>query len=359
VTTHLDRNNHVRLQAHRSLADPRRDSRCDHFLTTSSTGELAPAVGYQAEGIVFHAPNAQPGTCPVFRWYQEWDNDHFYTADPNGEGAPGSFASEGIAFHVFSDARARPNLVAVHRCYHVNTREHLCTTNPDEARLPEWSYQRVIGYVFNEAVADSQPVYRWYQTRHVLKHNFPLGDSYFIESAAGATSEDLRSAGMAERDRNPPSRFVIGLLPTGAQSAGAPNFDLRVARRIVIEAFGGQRRFPLTQAIVEGTQGQTVTVFVPGVTQSCLLEALANENGLMIFFKPFFDQPTVVSAEQLQASLLEIIDTVRDNGHWFTPGIDALDEEEGIGYGLRGLQGRHVPPGHWSSGGREGDCIQQ
>jgi hypothetical protein len=72
----------------------------DHFYTLDFRGELAPSNRYQREGITGYVYSTQqPGTVPIFRWYNPKSGDHFYTADPNGELARSTYRYEGIGWY--------------------------------------------------------------------------------------------------------------------------------------------------------------------------------------------------------------------------------------------------------------------
>ncbi|EON65126.1 hypothetical protein W97_04363 [Coniosporium apollinis CBS 100218] len=76
----------------------------DHFYCLDFRGEIAPANGYEREGITGYVYAAQqPGTVPIFRCYNPANGDHFCTADPSGELAPRSYTYERIGWYIFKD----------------------------------------------------------------------------------------------------------------------------------------------------------------------------------------------------------------------------------------------------------------
>jgi hypothetical protein len=66
----------------------------DHFYTTNGgeIGVVTPGAsgqfGYVCEGVLgYISPVSMPGTIPVYRYYKEASNDHFYTSNASEIGA--------------------------------------------------------------------------------------------------------------------------------------------------------------------------------------------------------------------------------------------------------------------------------
>ncbi|KAJ9647322.1 hypothetical protein H2199_002309 [Coniosporium tulheliwenetii] len=127
----------------------------DHFYCLDFRGEIAPANGYEREGITGYVYAAQqPGTVPIFRWYNPANGDHFYTADPSGELAPQSYTYEGIGWYMFKDRNV--NSVPLYRWYNPNNGDHFYTTDATGELAPQSGYR-------SEGIT-GVPLYRWYNS---------------------------------------------------------------------------------------------------------------------------------------------------------------------------------------------------
>ncbi|PWI64379.1 hypothetical protein PCL_10517 [Purpureocillium lilacinum] len=136
----------------------------DHFYCLDFRGELAPG-NYEREGITGYVYNSQqPGTIPIFRWYNKRNGDHFYTADPNGELAPQSYNYEGVGWYMFKDRAV--NSVPLYRWYNPTNGDHFYTTDAAGELAPQGGYhsEGITGYLHPTATPNSVPLYRWYNS---------------------------------------------------------------------------------------------------------------------------------------------------------------------------------------------------
>lgn len=136
----------------------------DHFYCLDFRGELAPG-NYEREGITGYVYNSQqPGTIPIFRWYNNQNGDHFYTADPKGELAPPNYKYEGIGWYMFENRVA--NSVPLYRWYNQNSGDHFYTTDANGELAPQGGYhsEGITGYLHLAAAPKSVPLYRWYDS---------------------------------------------------------------------------------------------------------------------------------------------------------------------------------------------------
>ncbi|KAJ6125878.1 hypothetical protein N7471_010371 [Penicillium samsonianum] len=140
----------------------------DHFYTLDFHGERAPSGGYQREGTTGYVYSTQqPGTVPIFRWFNPQSGDHFYTADPNGELARPTYRFEGIGWYMFSSPPEFGDTVPLYRWFNPSSGDHFYTTHPTGELAPQSGYRAegVTGYLHpNEGAPQSVPLYRWYQT---------------------------------------------------------------------------------------------------------------------------------------------------------------------------------------------------
>lgn len=138
----------------------------DHFYCLDPAGELAPAGGYEREGVtgfVFTAP--APGTTPLYRWWHPAVGDHFYCTDPAGELAPVSgYVFEGIACHIHTGPA--PNTVPLFRWYHPGNGDHFYCTDPAGELAPASGYvsEGITGYLYLVPQPQTSPLHRWFQS---------------------------------------------------------------------------------------------------------------------------------------------------------------------------------------------------
>lgn len=90
--------------------------------------------GFQYEGIAFDR-NVTPddNSTAVFRFYNEQNQSHFYSADLNEVNTVlqmDFMVYEGIAFNAYKEAT--DDTTAVHRFYNTNTNGHLYTADAGE-----------------------------------------------------------------------------------------------------------------------------------------------------------------------------------------------------------------------------------
>ncbi|WP_191089270.1 peptidoglycan DD-metalloendopeptidase family protein [Microbacterium radiodurans] len=128
-----------------------------HFYTASASERDAvssrwPDIwSYEGEAYrAFAAPIE--GSVPLFRFWSDQYNGHFYTADGGERDAviarwPGIWRYEGPAFHVYPANTAVSGARPVHRFWSAGARKHFYTASADErdgviARWPNvWSYE--------------------------------------------------------------------------------------------------------------------------------------------------------------------------------------------------------------------------
>lgn len=106
-----------------------------------------------ATGFVYNAPDAAPGVTPLYRLYNPFVGDHFYTASQDERDAVlgAGFADEGVACYVFAEAEnGRKPLL---RAYNPSTGQHLYTGDQAEydALGEEWNKEGVVCYVLEVA----------------------------------------------------------------------------------------------------------------------------------------------------------------------------------------------------------------
>jgi len=153
----------------------------DHFYTcnpneigaTHAQGAVG-NHGYTYEGVLGYAYVAQHNLTTVYRYYNDGNHDHFYTANAGeigttqaGHTGNHGYKSEGIAFHVFSFQH--PGLVPVYRYYSGAQSDHFYTSNTGEIGVTQqgqtgnhgYSCEGVLGYVSPTEFFGSVPVYRY------------------------------------------------------------------------------------------------------------------------------------------------------------------------------------------------------
>ncbi len=105
----------------------------DHLYTIGfSELQNGSNAGYIFEGIGFFAfPGAAAGRVPVYRYFSNFNGDHFYTANAAElGGGGGGYVLEGIAFYVYPSAVA--GSVPVYRYFNAALGDHFYTKNPNE-----------------------------------------------------------------------------------------------------------------------------------------------------------------------------------------------------------------------------------
>ena len=147
----------------------------DHFYCLDFRGERAPGH-YEREGITGYVYSSQqPGTIPIFRWYNPGNGDHFYTADPAGELAPQSYNYEGVGWYMFKDRVV--NSVPLNRWYNPTNGDHFYTTDATGELAPQGGYrpEGITGYLHPAAAPNSVPLYRWYESGLLSNFTFDSG----------------------------------------------------------------------------------------------------------------------------------------------------------------------------------------
>lgn len=121
---------------------------------------------FQLEGVagyVFAAP--QPGTVPLYRWFDRRTGAHQYTTSPAGPGGAG-LISEGVVCHVFD--RAVPGAVAVHAWH--GRKDHIYTTADDGEGVGRKGFHTtgIAFFIQSDATPGAVPLYRFLDPRHGL-----------------------------------------------------------------------------------------------------------------------------------------------------------------------------------------------
>jgi hypothetical protein len=154
----------------------------DHFYTVSAedigtthVGHVA-KHGYKYEGVVGFAYPAQHHVASVYRYWNEGNTDHFYTANSADIGTvtPGQtgnhgYTSEGTGFHIFT--HHHQGLVPVYRYWHAGKGDHFYTSNAAEigtiisgqAGNHGYVCEGVLGYVSPNEFWGGLPVYRYFK----------------------------------------------------------------------------------------------------------------------------------------------------------------------------------------------------
>ncbi len=188
----------------------------DHFFTISEDEKNTlvnnSQSGYSLEGVAFYAFASQiDGTIPVYRFYSTTKGDHFFTAseaekDTLTNNAQWGYSYEGIAFYVYPSQASETSpiyrlynsstgfhfytaseaekdaisTIPVYRFYNLTTGDHFYTSSQVEADTlngnKKYGYKSegVAFYAFSTQVADSSPVYRFY--------NSTTGDHFYTIS---------------------------------------------------------------------------------------------------------------------------------------------------------------------------------
>jgi hypothetical protein len=121
---------------------------------------------FQSEGIVgyvFLSP--QPGTVPLYRWFNARMGSHEYTTSPGGPGRP-ALVSEGVACYV--PAHAAQGVLALYGWH--GRKDHLYATSAAAMSLARLGLRTsgLAFYVFENAVPGSVPFYRFFDPRQGL-----------------------------------------------------------------------------------------------------------------------------------------------------------------------------------------------
>jgi Repeat of unknown function (DUF5648) len=144
----------------------------DHFYCLNARGEIAPQLGYEREGITGYVyATQQPGTIPIFRYWNLSNNEHFYTADPD-EAFAQNYQDEGVGWYMF--AKNYPNTVPLYRWFNIMTGDHLYTTDATGEAASQTGYQAegILGYLHPNPEKLSVPLFRWHQTQLMNKFTF-------------------------------------------------------------------------------------------------------------------------------------------------------------------------------------------
>src|SRR5579862_7299937 len=144
----------------------------DHFYCLNARGEIAPELGYEREGVTGYVyATQQPGTIPIFRYWNLSNNDHFYTADPD-EILSQNYQDEGVGWYMF--AKNYPNTVPLYRWFNIMTGDHLYTTDAtgEAASLAGYQAEGITGYLHPNKEKLSIPLFRWHQTELMIGFTF-------------------------------------------------------------------------------------------------------------------------------------------------------------------------------------------
>lgn len=120
----------------------------DHFYTMDPTGEAAPALGYNFEGVAFFAfDQPQEGmTKPLYRWVKDKPLMHYYTTIPDEATAVAAGYRKDspsyIAGHVLLvNPRGSVRPLKLYRWYaHGHNGAHFYTTDPNGELAPQSGY---------------------------------------------------------------------------------------------------------------------------------------------------------------------------------------------------------------------------
>ena len=151
----------------------------DHFYCKDPNGEIAPRIGYVAEGTPFiTVQDTAPGSVPLYRYVSRTNGEHFYTTSNTAENHLHVYTPEGNIGHVFPTQQ--PQTVPLYRCYNGGNGDHFYTlhNNCENAR-PAYTPEGITGYVYPADIAfpaappvpEERPVFiragpqvfRWYQ----------------------------------------------------------------------------------------------------------------------------------------------------------------------------------------------------
>jgi len=134
----------------------------DHFYTTKAAeiGTTQNGVtgnhGYISEGVGFYLAESQAdGYTPVYRFWNDRNNDHFYTAnqsESDGVHVHG-YKAEGVVGYIATSQIE--GTIPVHRYWNSGAKDHFYTTNGNEIGVTEvgasrngYQYEGVLGYAF-------------------------------------------------------------------------------------------------------------------------------------------------------------------------------------------------------------------
>lgn len=127
-------------------------------------------MGYGSEGWIYEgvekyvadtsncfAPNAQP----LWRLWHEGRQKHFYATDPDEKDSAiaQGFQLEGVLGYILLSDNSEYETRPLYRYYKSETDDHFCTTNNAEIQPGQdgWSYEGVLGYVFDSPDAPPPP----------------------------------------------------------------------------------------------------------------------------------------------------------------------------------------------------------
>ena len=146
------------------------------------------------------APTPVNGTVPIYRFYSEQLKKHFFTRDAYERSyiiavfTADVWKYEGIAWYVFPDSQQ--GTLPVYRFYSEQLQSHFFTTDENEkdtliATFTEdvWRYEGVAWYVHPDFQPDSLAVYRFYS--ELLKVHFYTMDENEKDTIIATFSEDV------------------------------------------------------------------------------------------------------------------------------------------------------------------------
>jgi hypothetical protein len=121
---------------------------------------------FKSEGILGYVfPTPQPGTVPLYRWFDRQFGSHEYTLSPGGPDQP-NLGGEGVACHVLD--HAAPGAIPIY-VWH-GRKDHLYTAAADGEGSSRWGFRPggVAFYVYAEPVPGTVPLYRFLHPRRLL-----------------------------------------------------------------------------------------------------------------------------------------------------------------------------------------------
>jgi hypothetical protein len=118
------------------------------------------------EGIVGYVfPTPQPGTVPLYRWFDRRVGSHLYTMSPGGADRP-RYHCDGIVCHVLD--HALPGTIPLYGWH--NRRDHLYTASAEGEGASRMGFrpEGIAFYVYAGPQQESVPFYRFYDPRRGL-----------------------------------------------------------------------------------------------------------------------------------------------------------------------------------------------
>ncbi|KAF2489575.1 hypothetical protein BU16DRAFT_160130 [Lophium mytilinum] len=128
-------------------------------------GEQSEEEECQAE----HEQSQYPDFVPVYRWCNGESGDYYLTTDPNDLGSPYGYQYNGQKFFIIPDDSDLTNLegqndvVPFFAWYNADCGTHFYTTDPEGegAYNRGYKYERILGWVRIQEGEGAEPLYRW------------------------------------------------------------------------------------------------------------------------------------------------------------------------------------------------------